>query len=61
MIIEILLFFPISFVAGVVCVGIKRDPIPEILRHAIRFCIYLFAGCALFSVFSYLLCRHLLA
>lgn len=55
--IELLLFLPVAFVASVICAGLRRDAVADILRAGTRFFVILTVACALFSVFAYFLCQ----
>ena len=55
--IELLLFVPVAFVASVVCAGVRRDSVTDILRAGTRFFVILALACGLFSVFAYFLCQ----
>ena len=54
--IEILPFFPICFITGVVCAGIRRDSVRDMLIQGARFLVVFTLGCAVFGALSYLVC-----
>jgi len=54
-----LLFIPIAWVASIICIGIKRDTIREILVEGTRFFVLFTLGCAALGVVAYFVCAYL--
>ena len=54
-----LLFIPVAYVACIICVGIKRDTLGEILLEGTRFFVLFTLACVALGAIAYFICVYL--
>ena len=54
-----LLFIPVAYVACIICVGIKRDTVREILAEGTRFFVLFTLACLALAAIAYFICQYL--